>query len=52
MSLQMFTVEYQVPVDVDGVTPAPAFSFDPASPDYKAPDADGVVRFTANQMLT
>jgi hypothetical protein len=51
MSLQMFTVEYQVPVAVDGVTPAPPFSFDPASPDFKAADSDGIVRFTAAEML-
>jgi hypothetical protein len=51
MSLQMFTVEYQVPVAVDGVTPAPPFSFDPASPDFKAADSDGVVRFTAAEMM-
>lgn len=51
MSLQMFTVEYEVPVAVDGVTPAPSFSSDPTSPNFKEADPDGVVRFTAAQML-
>ena len=50
MSLQMYTVEYQVPTAVDGMTQAPTFSTDPASADYKAPDPDGIVRFTAAQM--
>lgn len=49
--VQMHTVEFQVPGLVDGVTPAPVFSFDPRSPNFKKADADGIVRFTAAQML-
>jgi hypothetical protein len=52
MSFQQHTVEYQVPVGVDGITPAPALSFDPASPDFKEPDSDGIVRFTEAEMQT
>jgi hypothetical protein len=48
--LQMRTIEYQVPGLVDGVTPAPPVSFDPESPLYKAPEPDGVVRFTADEI--
>ena len=47
----MFTVEYEVPIAVDGTTPAPTFSFDPSSPNFKEADADGIVRFTAEEML-
>jgi hypothetical protein len=51
VGLQMMTVEYEVPGLVDGVTPAPPLSFDPASDNYRAPDPDGIVRFSAAQML-
>lgn len=47
----MMTVEFEVPGLVDGVTPAPALSFDPNSADYKEPDDDGIVRFTADEMV-
>lgn len=50
MSNQQYTIEYEVPVAVDGSTAAPAFSVDPASPDFKQADADGIYRFTAAQM--
>lgn len=51
MPIQMRTVEFQVPGAVDGTTPAPRLSFDPKSPFYKAPDADGIVRFTAEELI-
>jgi hypothetical protein len=45
------TVEYEVPGLVDGVSPAPPFSYDRNSPLYKKPDADGIVRFSAAEMI-
>lgn len=47
---QVLTVEYLVPGSLDGVTPSPAFSVDRSSENFKAPDADGVFRFTAAEI--
>jgi hypothetical protein len=51
MSVQTMTVEYEVPGLVDGVSPAPPFSYDPKSDLYKKPDAEGIVRFSAAEMI-
>lgn len=48
--MQQITLEYRVAVALDGVTPSPVFSVDPSSPDYKAPDPDGIYRFEVDNL--
>ena len=43
-SPQVFTVEYVVTDELDGVTEAPAFEVDPQDPDYEVPAPDGIYR--------
>ncbi len=48
---QVLTVEYLVPGALDGETPSPAFSVDQDSEIFKRPSADGVYRFSAEEMV-
>jgi len=49
--LELFTVEYRLAEGFffDGETEAPAFSFDPRSPDFVEPDDDQIFRFFLEQ---